>query len=256
MNIFAEMIYSVYDLKSYARFQKDSWPKTLLYGAVLGVIVIFFTMFLPLILLLVPTGGIEEYGRQTIPEFVLEDGEFWIEEPLEYKQYNPGQGSVLVKADTDSPITDEITNVDLLAYDQAIVMDAHHVILKLPGKGSAKFSYEELDLGNWDRDRLFREAMPYIKVLFWGVCIILFWLLLASFFGGALLVAWIGKLMASMQSREITFGSLYKMAVHARTMPLLLKMIYMWIPITIPFFFLINIGLSCVYMWKAIAIAD
>lgn len=254
VNIFAEMIHSIYDIKSYAGFQKNSGLKTVLYGVVLDVIVIFFTLFLPLILLLVPVGGIEGFGRESVPEFTLEDGEFWIEEPLEYKQYNPGQGSVLIKADTDSPITEEITKVDLLAYDQAIVMDAHHVLLKLNGSGATRFTYGELDLGDWDRDRLFREAMPYIRVLFWGLVIILLWIMLIAFFGGALVVAWIGKLMASMQSRDVTFGSLYKMAIHSRTTPLLIKMIYMWIPVTIPFFLLINVGISCVYMWRAIAV--
>ena len=92
VNIFAEMIHSIYDIKSYAGFQKNSGLKTVLYGVVLDVIVIFFTLFLPLILLLVPVGGIEGFGRESVPEFTLEDGEFWIEEPLEYKQYNPEIG--------------------------------------------------------------------------------------------------------------------------------------------------------------------
>ena len=64
-----------------------------------------------------------------------------------------------------------------------------------------------------------------------------------------------GKLMASMQNKEISFGSLYKMAIYTRTAPLLLKMVYMWIPVSIPFFVLINMGISCFYMWKAIEVA-
>lgn len=256
MNIFAELIHSIYDFKSYQGYQKNSWPKTLLYGALLGLLVTFVTLLLPFILLLVPIGGLEGLGEQSVPEFVLEDGELWIAEPVEYKQYDQMQGGLYLRADTDHPITEEITNVDLLAYDRAIVMDAHHVILKIDGTGVNRFSYEELDLGTWTRDRLFEEAMPYIKVVTAGVMILLVWILLLAFFGGAWIVALIGKLMASMQSRTIAFGDLYKMAIHTRTLPLVLKMIYMWVPIVIPFFTLINLGISCAYMWKAIEYAE
>lgn len=255
MNIFAELIHSIYDFKSYKGFQENSWPKTLLYGVLLGTIVIFVTLFLPLLMLLVPAGGMEGLAREYVPEFVLEGDEFWIEEPVEYTQYSPGQGNILVKADSDRPITEEMTRVDLLAYDQALVIDAHHVLLKLQGQVRT-FTYSEIGIGDWTKERLIKEAMPYIKVIFWGVDLILWWVLLLAFFGGALMIAWIGKLMVSMQGKEISFGSLYKIAIYTRTAPLLLKMIYMWIPVTIPFFVLINMGISCFYMWKAIEVAD
>ena len=59
----------------------------------------------------------------------------------------------------------------------------------------------------------------------------------------------------AVENKEISFGSLYKMAIYTRTAPLLLKMVYMWIPVSIPFFVLINMGISCFYMWKAIEVA-
>lgn len=251
MNIFAELIHSVRDFKSYAIFVKERALKVFLYGMMVSLIYILLAEVVPMAVLLAPTGGIDHLIQESMPEFTLEDDTLWVAEPVEYKQYDNLQGGVYVKIDTESDITEQMSDVDLLPYENAIVLDAHNIMVKSGGE-VLRGTYAELDLGDWDKESVVREIVPLISMFVWFVVILAILLIPAGFFLGALFTTFLGLIVNSILKYHLSFRELFKMSVHARTASMLLKIILAWAPVTIPYFFVINFGLSVFYIWKGI----
>lgn len=251
MNIFAELIHSVYDFQGYAAFLENRKLKTFLYGLLLGILYVLIAVVGPLAAVMVPAGGMERLMEDVVPDFALEDGHLWMEEPIEYSQYAGYQGGIYVKIDTGNPITDEITDVDLLVFDKAVVMDADNAIIKTEGE-VLRTSFADLDFGNWTREEVLTELLPLIKMIMWMVVAILILFCVIGFFLGALFTAGIGAIIGSIMKYSLSFGDLYKLAVHARTVPLLIMIVLAWLPLYVPFPFLVNFGISAVYLWRVI----
>lgn len=250
MNIFAEMLHSLYDIKGYSRFLEQGAFRTFLYGMVVDLIYIIASFLVPLALILASLGGPDNAVNTLIPDFTLEDNRLWVEEPVEYATF----GSYF-RIDTDHPITEEITASDLLAFDKAVVLDAEHAMVKSEGE-IIVMSYEELDLGAWNRSRLMETLAPYIAGIVIAVLAASVIAMEIGFFLGALLTAVLGSVFASMLRCPMTLGDLYKLSVHARTMPLLLKLLLSFVSLLTPVLlglpFIANFGLSAFYVWKAI----
>lgn len=251
MNIFAELIHSVYDFHGYAAFLENRKFKTFLYGLLLGLLYVLIAVVGPLAAVILPAGGMERLMKDVVPDFALEDGRFWMEEPVEYSQYAGYQGGIYVKIDTDHPITDEISNVDLLVFDKALIMDADNAIIKSEGE-VIRTSFANLDFGNWTREEVLTELLPLMQMIMWMVVAVMILFCVIGFFLGALFTAGMGAIISSIMKYSLSFGDLFKLAVHARTVPLLIMMVLAWIPVYVPFPFLVNFGISGVYMWKAI----
>lgn len=250
MNIFAEMLHSLYDFKGYQRFLEQGAGRTFLYGFVLDLIYIVASFLIPLGIILGTLGGADQAVDTLIPAFTLEDNRLWVEEPVEYATL----GSYF-RIDTDRPVTEEITSTDLLAFDKAVVLDAEHALVKNDGE-IFTMSYEEMDLGDWDRELLMETLAPYIYAIVVAVLVLVAVGMELGFFLGALLAAVIGSVTASMLHHPMTLGQLYKLSVHARTMPLLLKLAFIIIsmvsPVLVALLFVLNFGISAFYIWKAI----
>ena len=251
MNIFATMVHSVYDFKGYQGFVKNSWPKVLLYGLILAILSIILTFVLPMTAVLTPLGGLDNIMEEELPDFTFRNGELWVEKPVEFKQYDRLQGGIYLNINTKQPLTEEISDVDLLAYDRVLVLDAENALIK-NGKDVIRISYGDIKLGDLDKDMVVREILPYIQIGMWAALILIGWFSLVGFFLGALFMAAVGSLMSSILRIRMPFGSLFKLAVYSRTAPVLLSILYTWIPVTIPFFSVINFGLSAFYLWKGI----
>ena len=251
MNIFAELIHSVYDFQGYAGFLENRKFKTFLYGLLLGLLYVLVAVVGPLAAVIVPAGGMERLMKDVVPDFALEDGQFWMEEPVEYSQYAGSQGGIYVKIDTDHPVTDEISNVDLLVFDKALIMDADNMIIKSEGE-VIRTSFADLDFGDWTREEVLTELLPMIQMIMWMVVAIMILFCVIGFFLGALFTAGIGAIIGSVMKYSLSFGDLYKLAVHARTVPMLIMMALAWLPLYVPFPFLINFGISAVYLWRAL----
>lgn len=251
MNIFAELIHSVYDFKSYTSYVKNRGLKTFLYGMLVALIYILLAEVAPMAVLMAPTGGLDSLIRESMPEFTLEDGVLWVADPVEYKQYDDFQGGLYLKIDTEDDAVEEISAVDLLPYEKAIVMGSRGMIMKTNGE-VIQATYAELDLGDWDKERVITELVPMISMIVWFVVIVVILFIPAGFFLGALIAALLGLIVNAILKGNLSFGELFKLAVHARTTPMLLKIVLAWIPIAIPYFFIINFGISVFYMWKAI----
>ncbi|MDE6896504.1 MAG: DUF1189 domain-containing protein, partial [Lachnospiraceae bacterium] len=173
MNIFAELVHSVYDFKSYPGYRKNRGGKAFLYGLLLSVVYLLAAVLLPAVITVAGFGGFGGMAREAIPNFKLEDGRLWVEEPVEIQQYDSYQGGICFRVDTDHPITEEITDVDLLAFDQVLVLDAENGIVKAEGGSVIRFSYSDFDLGEWDRESFLQELVPLIPVVIWVMVIIM-----------------------------------------------------------------------------------
>lgn len=250
MNVFAEMIHAVYDFKGYGRFLKNGKAKTFLYGLLLSLICAFVSLILP-VAVVMPDGGTEQLIREEVPDFSLEDGKLWFAKPVEYSQYDSVQGGVYILINTDRPVTQEISDIDLVAFEKAVVMDEENILLKTNGE-IVRASYSDFDLGSWDRDTLFTELLPLIRAALWGISVLMVLFSVIGFFAGALFTAVIGVVIRAVWKCSLDFGDLFKLAVHARTVPMLIKMVLAWFPVWIPFYLVVNFGISAVYMWRAI----
>lgn len=252
MNIFAELVHSVYDFKSYPGFRRNNGGKVFLYGLLLTLIYFLLSMVLPVAVTLLGFGGFGNIARETIPDFRLEDGTLWVEEAYDFQQYDSYQGGICMKVDTSRPITEEITDVDLLAFDRVLILDAEHMIVKAEGSSAIRLSYDDLDLGDWDRDSFLEELMPFVPVVLWVSLVLILCMGLLGFFLGALVAAVMGTIISALMGCRLKFGELYKLAIYARTPALLVEAVYAWVPFAIGYFYVINFGISAVYLWKAI----
>lgn len=251
MNIFTEIVHSVCNIKGYENFLKNGKWKTFLYGLLLSLLYTVVSFVLPTTVSVAVSGGIERLLEESVPEFTLEDGRLWVSEPVEYTLYDNLQGGIYIRIDTGNAITREISQVDLVAFEKAVVMDADQVLLKTNGEIVCA-SYDDLFLGNWNRETLFAELLPFARLLLAAVFAAVILSSVLGFFAGALFTAVMGSVISSVLGYRLDFAGLFKLAVHARTVPILIKAVLAWSPVWIPFPFVLNFGISAVYMWRAI----
>lgn len=252
MNIFTEMVHSVYDLKGYEKFLENKKWKTFLYGLLLSLFYILVSFVLPVAASVAASGGIERVLEESVPEFTLKDGKLRVAEPVEFTLYDNLQGGVYIKIDTENAITQELSKVDLVAFEKAVVMDEDHVLLKTNGE-IVRASYDDLFHGDWNRETLFAELLPFARILLAAVSAAIMLTLVIGYFAGAFFTAVLGSVIGSILKYRLNFGDLFKLAVHARTVPILLKAVLAWSPVWIPFPAVLNFGISAVYMWKVIS---
>lgn len=247
MNVFKELVLSVYDFKSYKEFLKNKGGKVFLAGLILMVVYFFLTMIVPFIGLAAEGGGLTENIERYVPEFELSDGTLWVEEPFEFED-----GGMYVCIDTDPTSvfydTDEI-GYYISDYSQVILMDSEKIIIKDNGEIQGMYFS---DLGwDFDKDDLM-GFVPYVYGIVVCFMIFAFLFMTGLFFFGVLFVALIGMIVASCMKYQLTFGQLYQLGIYARTLPLLIKAVVSFLPFSIPMFWIINFGLSVLYLVLAI----
>lgn len=252
MNIFAELIHAVYDFKNYPGFRRNKGGKAFLYALVLNLIYFVLALILPMVVTILSFGGFGNVAKAMLPDFRLEDGRLWVAETYDVQEYNTAYGGIYVRVDTGRPLTEEITDVDLLAFDRVLVMDAEHMIVKADGGSAIRVSYEELDLGNWDREMVVQRFLPLVPAFLWMFFMFLVCFVLADFFVSALVLSGIGCLMSAITGCGLRFGEIYKLAIYASTPALVVECVYSWTPAVFSYFYLISYGISAFYMWKAL----
>lgn len=252
MNLFAEMFRSVFDIRAYAEFLKNGKRRTFLYGFLVSLLLVIFSWVLPAAMLVMPFGGIENLLESALPEFTLEDGKLWVEEPIENSMYDIIQGGVYVKIDTEHAVVDEISDIDLVAFEKAVVMDADDLLVKSNGE-IIRASFADLVPGNWNREKLLEELVPFLQILVAATLAVLIVISVLGFFLGALVISVFGAMISSWLRYPLGFGELFKMAVHARTLPVLLEMLVVWSPVPLSVPLLLNFGISVFIMWKAVS---
>lgn len=197
-------------------------------------------------------GGFGNVAKEMIPDFELKDGRLWVEEIYDIQEYNTAYGGIYLRIDTGEPLTKEITDVDLLAFDRVLVMDAEGLIVKAEGGSTIRVSYAELGLGDWDRETVVRKYLPLVPVFLWSMLMFLICFGLIGFFVNALIVAGIGCILSAVMGCGLRLGEIYKLSIYARTPALAAECVYSWLPFVISYFNVISYGLSAFYMWKAL----
>ena len=239
MNIFKELALSVYSYKSYKDFLHNKKSKVFGFGVMLMLIYFTVTMVAPFVQYVASTGGFAKEMDEFIPEFELEDGYLWIDDVIEM-EYD----GMYIYIDTDPEYyfydAEEMEEY-LYDYYQVLLMDSEKVIMKSEGEVMG-FYYSDLGVDFSKEDLL--GWVPYMYM-----CVIIFLILAyiwmtGLFFFGVLFVALIGMIVASCMKREFTFGQLYLLGVYSRTLPLIIKAVLSLLSINIPFFVVINFGIS------------
>lgn len=247
MNLFKELLLSLYDFKSFKEFMKNKRSKVFLAGVVLMVFYFFLTMIIPFARFQFKTGGFGKIIEDYIPDFELSNGTLWVERPIEYEN---GGMYVYINTSPDNYFydVDEIGTY-LSDYYQVILMDSEKIIVKNKGEIIGKH-FSDINM-KYSR-KMLQRWMPSVYLIVVAFMILSFLFMTALFFFGVLIVALIGMIVASCMKYRLTFGQLYQMGVYARTLPLLIKAIVSFLPFSIPMFGIINFGISVLYLVLAI----
>jgi len=243
MNVFKEIIYSIYNYKYYPNFLKNKKSKVFWVGVLLVTLYFLITMIFPATIRHFIIGGIADAIEENVPDFSLKDGILSIDKSFEFEE-----GDTLVYIDTSPDFVfyemDEMEEA-LEDYRQVILMDSEKVIIKDSGEIQQMY-YDALGL-DFERDDLMK-FVPYVYAF-----IIIFWIIayiwdVAVFFFGVLFIAIIGMIIASCMKKQITFGQIYMMGVYSRTLPLMIKALVSFLPFSIPMFWVLNFGVSVVIL--------
>lgn len=241
------MALSIYSFKSYKEFLNNKKSKVFGFGVMLMLIYFAVTMVAPLVKELATSGSLTDAVEESVPDFKLEDGYLWVDDVIELDD-----GDTYIYIDTDPNYffngADEMEQY-LYGYTQAILMDSEKVIWK-DGADIQEIYYADLET-DFDKEDLL-SIIPIVYVCIVIVMIIAFIWMTGLFFFGVLFVALLGMIVASCMKSNYTFGQLYLLGIYSRTLPLIIKAVLSLLSIDIPFFFVINFGISLVIIGCAI----
>lgn len=246
MNIFKEMALSVYSFKSYKEFLNNKKFKVFGFGVVLMTIYFVITMGIPVIRF---WGGesISAKIERTVPDFELSDGELWVDDVIIYDYRDI---YVEIDTDPDSVLLGAGEMRDFLDdYSQAIMMDSEKLIVKDDGQVQQIY-FSDMDFEFSRRNLLM--LVPYAYIFLAIFLVFAFFWMSAWFFAGVLFVTLISMIVASCMNFKISFGKLYLLGIYSRTLPLLIKVVVSFLPFGIPFFYIINFGLSVLIVGLAL----
>lgn len=239
MNIFKEMLLSIYSPESYSVFLKNKKGKVFGFGIMLMLIYFVITMGIPFAKFQITTGGITTIIEDTIPDFELSDGYLWVDDVIEFDE-----DGRYIYIDTDPEYVfydaDEMKEY-LYDYYQVILMDSEKIIVKNNGQVQGAY-FSDLDWEFSKEELIGWVPFAYIFIVI-GMVIAYIWMT-ALFFFGVLFVALLGMIAASCMKYQLTFGQLYLLGIYSRTLPLIIKAVLSFLPLDIPFFFIINFGIS------------
>lgn len=248
MNVFSELIHSVYDLKSYGIFLKDKKRKTFLFGFLLVLLYYLVTVILPFVQFQVSTGGIGRVVEEFLPEFTIADSKLQVD-----GQFELDEGDVYVFVDTEHELLDnnEIQKI-LRRYNTVLVANEESLVIKSNNQIQyLEFSQMDPEF-EMTKSGLIDMFLPFVNVAIAAVLVVVFLFMQGTFFFGVLFVGLFGMIVASCMKSNLTFGQLYKLGVYTRTTPLLIKGLVSFLPFSIPLYFVISIGISLGYLVGAI----
>ncbi|MBO5057753.1 MAG: DUF1189 domain-containing protein [Lachnospiraceae bacterium] len=247
MNVFKEMALSVYSFQSYKEFLKNRKSKVFGFAVLLMLIYFVITILAPFVVSQLGSENIKEVFEEGIPDFELSDGYLWVDDVIEFEQDDK-----YVYIDTDPQYffySAEEMKPYLYDYSTVILMDSEKMIAKSNGQ------VQELYFSDIDFELSKEDVMGWIPFIYVGVAVVMVFMFIwmtALFFFGVLFVALIGMIVASCMKYQLTFGQLYLLGVYSRTLPLIIKAAVSFLPFDIPFFFVINFGLSLLIIGCAI----
>ena len=244
MNVVSELIHSVYDCKSYGLFLRDRKRKTFLFGFLLVLLYFLVTILLPFTRFQVSTGGIMKIIDEVVPDFEISDSRLTVERQFEFDQ-----DDIYIYVNTEQEEMD-LGKVQeyLRRYDTVVIADAENLVVK-SGVQMEQIQFSDLDpdleISKTGMIDMFR---PFVTIVIVVVLLAIFLFMEVSFFFGVLFVGLFGMIVASCMQAKLTFGELYKLGIYTRTTPLLIKAILSFLPVGLPFYTIISLGISLGYL--------
>lgn len=239
MNIFKEMFLSVYSYGTYKEFLKNKKFKVFGFGVVLILIYYMVTLFIPTVINLGSSDSMADMVRRELPDFRLEDGYLYVPAIVDYDENGM---KVYINTDIILPDADEMEE-RFESYSQVMMIDMEKMIIKNRGQVQEIYLASFGDDVVFDREDLLK-LVPFVRVFIYIFLVIAYFWMTAWFFFGALIVALIGMIVAACMKCRLSFGKIYLLAIYSRTLPLLIKAAVSFLPFEIPFFWVINFGLS------------
>lgn len=247
MNIFKEMGLSIYSYKSYTEFLKNKKIKVFGFAIMLMLIYFIVTMGIPLANFLIETGGIVGDLEEYLPDFELRDGELWVDDTITYEYRDT---YIEIDTDPDYVFYSAYEMRDFLYdYTQVLMMDSEKMIIKNNGEVNELY-FSDLNFDFSKEDLM--AYIPFVYIFIAVFMLIAYIWMTALFFFGVLFLSLLGMIVASCMNCRLTFGQLYLLGVYSRTLPLIIKAVVSFLPFHIPFFLIINFGISLIIIGCAI----
>ena len=203
------------------------------------------------------------FGSIGLIKPIIEFNDFLEELAVQYQTKVPefafGEGALRVDAKMPVVLLDEDNSLFVIdtsgataknildKYEEGALVTKDKLFFKHNRYEQREYNFSEFkevrftksDLGSW---------IPYLKWL--SFLIVLFgWggFMVGKLFS-ALLVSLVGLIIFNSYREQLNFGQIYKLAIYALTLPILIKIALDLVGYTLPLFFLLYYGLAIVYL--------
>lgn len=253
MNVFQEIGAAIAKISAYGQFLKNKKGKVFGYGVLLVTIYFVIAHLRGAFGAAAFVTTLEPMIRQYVPDFSLESGQLYVEEPFELDQ-----DGMLVSFDTSQDWVMSMTESEwrraLVDYDQAVICDRNGIVAKNNGKVQMTAWPADWD---FDREDLI-GYLPYVTMAIIVFYVVIYPCSIGLFFFAALFVALVCMIIASIQKYRFSFGQIYLLAIYGKTLPLLLKGLFKLtgvgsLPVISSFAGLLFFVVACIYVCVAMA---
>ncbi|MBQ8184993.1 MAG: DUF1189 domain-containing protein [Lachnospiraceae bacterium] len=246
MNIFKQMGCAVAKVSAYPRFLENRKGKTFGYGLLLITLYFVIAYLIPVVSVQREIGKIADAIEKLVPNFELEDGELWMEEPMALDVEG-----VYVDVDTQALFQVETAKDFSEDYEGALIADAKKVFVKV--RDTTELFYFA-DVEDWHVGK--EMILDFVPIINAGIFVILLFMYIGQallFFFGVLLVTWIGMAFSGIRGLQLDLGQVYTLSIYSRTLPLAVKAILRMTGLMFPGFWAVNFGVSVVYLSLALS---
>ena len=176
-----------------------------------------------------------------VPEFVFGDGALRVDAKMPVTLLDEAKSLFVIDTSgaTDSSILNNYEEGALVTKDKLFFKHNRYELREYNFSEFKEVRFTKSDLGSW---------IPYLKWL--SVLVVLFgWVgfMVGKLFS-ALLVSLVGLIIFNSYRDQLNFSQIYKLAIYALTLPILIKVSLELIGYTLPLFFLLYYGLAIVYL--------
>jgi hypothetical protein len=196
----------------------------------------------------------ESFIENYIPYFELRDGSFFIEEPI---VFSDPAGTTAVYITSDETFPPEESRRVLEDYAQGFIIDSERLIIKQAFQEPQEFlwaSFPSTDEGSFNRANLY-EIVPVIKTILVILYIIMFVAYIGIYMFGSLICALIGLAFSAVIKAPVGFAQVFKLTAYARTVPIIVKMIFFMLPFSMTLHWAAFYVLFGLYMvWALLAV--
>ncbi|MCM3663995.1 DUF1189 domain-containing protein [Mesobacillus subterraneus] len=235
MNIFTQLIKSIYSPNDIARFRFQGIGKTILYVFILTLISIIPASYYSASTISEAAESVKETMKTDIPSFSIEQGELKSElkAPLTIKN----ESFTLIFDSTGT-----IEQKDLTGMDATFAILKNEAVLAAGGETNS-FSYTLFGaetMTKQDIQRLINSASSSLPIWIGLLLIFIFVFSIGMKFIEVSILALFGLLLKNLAGRNLQYKQLWRMASYSVTLPTIFFAIMTLLKTTVPYSFAIN----------------